>query len=296
MKYVIIGGAGHIAKPVTEKLLEAGHIVTVIGRNEANLKELIDEGAEAAIGSVEDVEFLKKTFVDADAVYTMTPPNYATENVKGFIAQIGKNYATALKSSDVRYVVNLSSIGAHLPEGAGPISGMYHTEAALNSLKHIHIKHLRPAYFYQNLLANIGMIKHMGIIGANFKQAEHAFPIVETADIAAVAAEELLNLDFSGHSFRYIASDEISTDDIASVIGNAIGKPDLKWVTFSDEQALEGMLQAGLPKDIAANYTEMNNAINSGKVAEDYWLHRPKLGNTKLTDFAKTFAAVYNSN
>ena len=73
--------------------------------------------------------------------------------------------------------------------------------------------------------------------------------------------------------------------------------PELKWVAFSDEQAEQGMLQAGLPKDIAANYTEMGNSFNSGKALEDYWKHRPSdLGKTKLADFAKIFAAAYNAN
>ena len=187
MKYVITGGAGHISKPITEKLLAAGHDVTVIGRNAANLRELTDKGAKAAIGSVEDVAFLKKTFANADVVYTMVPPNFAAPDVKAFIAQIGKNYAEALLHSTVKHVVNLSSIGAHQPEGAGPISGIHFSETALNSLEFINIKHLRPAYFYINLLANVGMVKQAGIIGANFEIHDNKFPIVDPADIAAVA-------------------------------------------------------------------------------------------------------------
>src|ERR1044071_6058487 len=115
MKYVITGGAGHISKPVTEALLKAGKDVTVIGRNADHLKELVAKGAKPAIGSVEDVDFLKKTFSDADVVYTMIPPNFTSGNVKKFMIRIGGNYATALSSSNVKYVVNLSSIGAHLP-------------------------------------------------------------------------------------------------------------------------------------------------------------------------------------
>ena len=52
MKYVITGGAGNISKPLALSLLKSGHNVTVIGRNEANLKVLTDAGAIAAIGSI----------------------------------------------------------------------------------------------------------------------------------------------------------------------------------------------------------------------------------------------------
>ena len=297
MKYIITGGAGHISKPVAEALLKEGKDVTVVGRNAEHLKELVAKGAKTAIGSVDDVDFLKRTFANADVVYTMVPPNFESGNVKEFITSIGKNYAAALTSSNVKYVVNLSSIGAHLPNGAGPISAIHYVEESLNKLAGINVKHLRPAYYYQNLLSNIGLIKQAGIMGANLKMSEHSFPIVDQTDIAPVAIEELLKLDFSGHSYRYIASDEIGTDDIAAAVGSAIGKPDLKWVPFSDEQALDGMLQAGLPEDIASNYAEMHHAISSGKVMEDYWKHHPeKLGKTKLADFAKTFAAAYNAN
>jgi uncharacterized protein YbjT (DUF2867 family) len=68
MKYVITGGAGHISKPLAEKLLKAGHQVTVISRNADNIGSLTNNGAKAAIGSVEDIAFLKKTFSGADGL------------------------------------------------------------------------------------------------------------------------------------------------------------------------------------------------------------------------------------
>src|SRR6187397_176036 len=135
MKYVITGAAGHISKPLAEKLLKSGHDVTVIGRNAENLRSLTDIGAKAVIGSVQDVEFLKKTFAGADAVYTMSPPNYNTNDLKASIAEVEKNYAEAIKANNIKYVVNLSSIGAHLPDGAGPVNGLYRVEQALNELK-----------------------------------------------------------------------------------------------------------------------------------------------------------------
>jgi uncharacterized protein YbjT (DUF2867 family) len=293
MKYTLTGGAGNITKPLALALLQAGHTVTVIGRDAAKLKELTQAGAIAAIGSVEDVAFLTAAFKGADAVYTMVPPTHAVTDWKAHIGQIGQNYATAIAAAGVKQVVNLSSVGAHLPDGVGPVSGLHRAENALNTLTDVNILHLRPAYFYQNLLANISLIKGMGIIGANFSAAPGKFPIVATDDIAAVAAEALLSLQFRGHSFRYIASDETGTDQIAQVLGAAIGKTDLAWVKFTDEQALGGMIQAGLPEETAKNYAEMNHAIDTGSMYADYFNNKPSLGNSKLADFAKVFAGVY---
>src|SRR5450432_55346 len=125
MKYTITGGAGHISKPLVEKLLAAGHQVTVIGRNAANLKTLTDKGARAAIGSVEDTGFLTGAFAGADAIYTMIPPIHETTDWKGYIGSVGKNYAAALRANKTGYVVNLSSFGAHAPDGCGPVSGLF---------------------------------------------------------------------------------------------------------------------------------------------------------------------------
>lgn len=296
MKYVITGGAGHISKPLAEALLAAGHQVTVIARNAANLQELVNKGAKAAIGSVTDVPFLTTAFAGADAVYIMNPPDYTSTTVKATLEQTGKNFTAALKANNIKYVVQLSSIGAHLPEGVGPVSGLYRVEQSLRTLPGANVLHLRPSYFYYNLFSNLGLIKQAGIAGGNFSVADKKFPIVDPSDIAAVAAEELLKLDFKGHQVRYIVSDEVGTDAIASALGKAIGKPDLAWVKFPDDQAKAGMLQAGLTEDLADNYIEMGHAIDTGIMFEDYWKHKQPLGKVKLDDFAKTFAAAYNSN
>ncbi len=296
MKYVITGSAGHISKPLSEKLLKEGNEVTVIGRNAAHLADLVELGAKTAIGSVEDVDFLTKAFAGADAVYTMVPPNFGVSNWKGYIEQTGKNYAKAISANNIKYVVNLSSIGAHLPDGVGPVSGLHRAENALNELKDVNIKHLRPSYFFTNLLGNVGMAKNLNIIGSNFGGPDFKIVLVYPDDIADAAAEELLNPDFAGHSVRYISSDEKTTDEIAKAIGDAIGKPGLQWVVFSDEQAYDGMLKAGLSQEIAKNYTEMGHALHSGEMQADYWKHRPaQLGKMKLNNFAKIFASVYNS-
>ncbi|HTQ27490.1 MAG TPA: NmrA family NAD(P)-binding protein [Puia sp.] len=296
MKYVVTGGAGHISKPLVLALLKAGKQVTVIGRNPEHLKELTAQGATAAVGSVEDGSFLAKTFNDADAVYTMVPPKWDVSDWKGYIGSIGQLYADALKKSRVKYVVNLSSVGAHMPTECGPVSGLYRVEQALNGLSGVAVRHLRPGFFYENLLANIGMVKNMNIMGGNYGDRNVKMVLVEPADIASVAAKELLTLNFTGHSVLYIASDERKTGDIAAVLGKAVGKPDLPWVEFSDEQAIQGMKQAGLSEEVSRNYAEMGRAIRTGEMTADYWKNHPDtLQATKLEDFARIFAAVYNN-
>jgi uncharacterized protein YbjT (DUF2867 family) len=293
MKIIVTGSLGHISKPLVEKLTAAKHDVVVISSNADRTSEIEALGAKAAIGSVSDLAFLTDTFKGADAVYTMVPPTFSASDWKQYIAGVGKIYAQAIAASGVKNVVNLSSTGAHMPDGCGPVSGLYHVEQALNALEGVNVKHLRPGFFYYNFLANTGMVKHMGIIGGNY--GENAkLVLANPSDIADAAAEELLNLSFTGKSINYVVSDEKTTDEIASILGSAVGKSDLKWINFSDEDTVGGMLQNGLPLDIAKNYAEMGAALRSGEMVSEYNLSKPvKFGKTRFEEFAGVFAAAY---
>lgn len=293
MKYVITGSLGHISKPLVQQLVNAGHQVTVISSNAERTPQIEALGATAAIGDVADVDFLTHTFTGADGVYTMVPPTLSAPHWKEHIHNIGRNYAAAIKAAGVKKVVNLSSIGAHMPDGCGPVSGLFGVEQELNALADVDVLHLRPGFFYYNFMANIGMIKHMGIIGGNYG-TNTTLPLAHTADIAAAAAEELLHLTFTGHSIRYVVSDERTTNELATVLGTAIGKLELPWVNFSDEEALNGMIGAGLPQEAATNYVEMGTAMTSGEMARHYIANKPAtLAPTKLETFAQEFAAAY---
>ena len=291
MKYIITGSTGHISKPITEHLVKLGHDITVISSQENKVKEIEELGAKAAIGSLEDAGFLEKAFEGADAIYTMVPPKGDAKDWKDFIHTIGKNYVQAIKKAGVKKVVNLSSLGAHLPEGAGPVTGLYRVEQEFNRLEGVDIVHLRPGYFYYNLMANIGMIKHMGIMGSNFGDADMV--MVHPTDIADVASKELAHLNFTGKSVINIVSDERTTQEVAHVLGNAIGKPELNWINFSDTDLLIGMLQAGMPEETANNYVEMGACMASGKFYSDYYANKPAFSKTKLEDFAKEFEKAY---
>src|SRR5215204_1467974 len=171
MKYVLTGAAGNITKPLAEKLLSAGAQVTIIGRNAAHLQPLTDKGAKAAIGSIEDVAFLQQAFTGADAVYLMVPPQYAAQGLEAY-QQIGANYAAAIKAATVKYAVTLSSVGAHLPQGCGPVTGLYRVEQELNKLTGTNVLHLRPGFFYVNFYGSLSMIKDMNMIGGNYGDSD----------------------------------------------------------------------------------------------------------------------------
>ncbi|MES2827332.1 MAG: NAD(P)H-binding protein [Bacteroidota bacterium] len=295
MKITITGSLGNISKPLAEKLIKAGHEVTIISSDENKKEAIAALGATPAIGSVEDVYFLTQAFSDKDAIYTMVPPNYGATDVRGFIAGVGKKYAAAIQASGVKKVVNLSSIGAHLDGGTGPIAGLHDTEITYAQLADVAVKHLRPAYFYINYLANIDMVKHAGILGSNYS-AETPVVLVHPLDIAEAAAEEFEN-GFTGQSIRYVVSEESTAGEAAKILGAGVGKPELPWVEFSDADTLQGMVSAGLPEPMAKSYVEMGDAVRSQKLFAHYFENRPAVfGKIKLTDFAEEFGKAYKAS
>lgn len=297
MKIIVTGSTGHISKPLTEELVQKGHDVTVISSKSEKQKEIEELGATAAIGSLEDVDFLTKTFTGADAVYSMVPPaNYFDHNLDLIVyyQNIGNNYAQAISHSGVKKVVNLSTFGGDLEKGNGILRGAHDVEEILNKLpSDVAITHIRPTSFFYNLFAYTNMIKEAGLIAANYG-ADDVIPWVSPFDIAVVVAEELLT-PFTGRKARYIASEELTGNETAAILGAAIGKPDLKWILVPDEQVQNSLEQIGMNPKIAAGMVEMYGSLHNGVLAEDYHRNKPAvLGKVKLTDFAKDFAAAFN--
>jgi len=294
MKIIITGSLGNISRPLSTHLISAGHQVSIVSSNKDKSEEITSIGGIPAIGSVSDERFLTDAFTGADVVYLMVPNDFSTNDLKGHIKEVGEHYANAVKAAGVKKVVLLSSIGAHLAKGTGPIAGLFEVEQIFGKLEDIDILILRPAYFYNNFYGNLDMIKHMGIIGANYG-ADQTIIMVDPKDIAAVAANKIQE-GFSGKSILYIASDRRMLKEVAEQIGKAIGKPELPWVAFEDAQAFEGMVGAGLPEEIARNYEEMGTAIRSGVLWEDFDLNKNvPIGKIKLEDFAKQFALAYHA-
>ncbi len=299
MKITITGSLGNISKPLTKELLQKGHTVTVISSKAERQKDIEAIGAKAAIGTMEDTDFLSATFKGADAVYVMETLGGAHTffdknlDVVGAITKIGNNYKQAIDQAGVKRVVHLSSIGAHTDKGVGMLTFHHNVENILKQLPYdVSIKFMRPVGFYYNMFGFIPTIKAQNAIISNYGGDERE-PWVSPLDIAAVIAEEF-EKPFNGREIRYIASDEVSPNEVAKILGEAIGKPHLKWLAISDEQFLNGLLAAGMSPQTAQGFTEMNVSRRGGVLYQDYQNNKPTLGKIKLKDFAKDFAAVFN--
>ena len=295
--YVISGASGNTGKIVAQELLSHGKKVKVIGRNAGHLKSLVDKGAEPLIGDVTDGDFLKKAFSGAEAVYILIPPNPKSTDFRAYQKTVSDNYLEAIKSGGIKYVVLLSSIGAHLRHGAGVIDGLGYLEEILAALKNVHVLNLRPSYFMENLFTQVGLIRQAGIAGSAVK-GDIRFPMVSVADIGKVAAKRLLDLNFRGNSVEYILGpSDYSFNEVTSIIGKEIGKPDLKYVQFSYEDAKKGMVGSGyMSENMADLYNQMAESFNNGKAMNEYRRTPENSTPTSIKDFAKVFAGVFKNS
>ncbi|MGO4291060.1 NmrA family NAD(P)-binding protein [Chitinophaga sp. RAB17] len=299
MNIVLTGSLGNIGKPLAQDLVQKGHAVTVISSKPERQKDIEALGAKAAIGSIQDVDFLLAAFKGADIVYLMETLDAAgaffDQNIDfiGTISQIGRNYKQAIQESGVKRVIHLSSVGAHMDKGNGILAFHYNVETILKQLPaDVSIKFMRPVGFYTNMFGLIRNIKAKGAIVQNYG-GDNKEPWVSPLDIAAVIAEEV-EKPFEGRTIRYIASDEFSPNEAAFMVGEAIGKPDLQWQVIPDEELLNGWLAAGMNQQVAKGFTEMQARMGDGVLYEDYYRNKPTLGKVKLVDFVKEFAAVYH--
>ncbi|WP_437397601.1 NmrA family NAD(P)-binding protein [Flagellimonas lutimaris] len=297
MKITITGSLGHIGKPLTKNLIDQGHEVTVISSSPIRSTVIKQMGAIPSIGSLEDVGFLTESFIGADAVFTMVPPNnYFDPNLDliAYYARLGNNYAKALSEAGIKRAVNLSTIGGHLEKGSGILKGAYHVEQTLNTLRpEVAVTHVRPTSFYYNLYGYIESIKSEGAIFAN--HGTRPIPWVSPFDIARTVAEELTEID-GGTRFRYVVSEELTGDETARILGEALGIPNLSWKIITDDMVSDQLKSIGMNLTIAEGLTEMYAALQTGLLTEHYRKNKPELGKVKLRDFAKEFTEVYQNN
>ena len=293
--YVITGATGNTGKIIASALLEAGKKVRIISRNAEKAKELTNQGAELFIGDTSQAEILKRAFSGATAVYAMIPVDWQTVNYTEHQVKHANAIAEALRECKVKYVVSLSSQGAHLESGSGVVLGLHKMENILNKIEGLHTLHLRPTYFMENTLGMIGLIKQSGIMGSPIK-SNLLFPVIATKDIANYAVKRLLALDFSGHNTQnLLGARDVSYPEMAKVYGAHIGKNDLNYVEFPYADFKNSMMQQmGTSENTADNLNEFIKAMNEGKVMAQAKRDAESTTPTTVEEFANTFKYVYN--
>lgn len=291
----VTGATGHIGRGIAEHLLSTGHRVRGIIRNEDKFAHLSDKGAEFRLGGLTDTEFLTEAFRGSDAVFAVIPPNPFAQDIREDQRRTAKSLVEAIKGAGVTHVVALSSIGGSLPEGTGPIAGLHDFEELLKTVPDVSVVVLRPTYFMENFLYSIPMIKGSGINGGTVR-GDIPMPMIATRDIAAAAAEYLATRAFERQTVQHLLGPRDYTfREATSILGGAVGKPDLPYVEFSSDDYRNGLLGAGFTESVADAYIEMETAMNDGRIQGEVQRTESNTTPTTLEEFARdTFAPAFN--
>ncbi len=265
--YAILGASGNTGSVVAKELLAHGEKVRVIGRDAKRLESLVQKGAEAFVANANDAAALTEAFTGAKAVYLLIPPNPGIPNVREDQERVSDALVAAVRNAGVERAVVLSSIGADKPEKTGPVIGLHNLEQKLNDVSALKAVYLRAGYFMENLLPQVGVIQNFGVVGGPLR-SDLKVAMIATKDIGAAAVEALLKLEFTGKEARgLLGQRDLTYQEVASVIGQAIGKPGLSYVQFPPAQLKPALTQMGMSSNMADLLLEMSEALNSGYMA-----------------------------
>jgi uncharacterized protein YbjT (DUF2867 family) len=292
--YVVLGASGNTGHIVAKNLLVEQQKVRVVGRNAAHLQPFAAQGAEVFIGDVTDASALNKALHQADSAYVMIPPNPTSKDPQGYQERVTDNIAAAVKSVNVKNIVVLSSIGADHASGTGPVVGLHNFEQKLSQITNANVLFLRAAYFMENTLAQAAIIRMIGS-SAGPLRPDLKIPMIASRDIGATAADALLQLSFRGKQTRELLGHrDLNYNEVAAIIGKAIGKPELKYTQAPNDQVRAGMVQSGMSDQVARLLLEMAEALNSGYM---HALEPRTPNNTTPTSYetfvAETFVPAY---
>ena len=292
---VVLGATGKVGGKISDILLKEGHHVKLIARAADIGNRFNNANAEIIPADITDAEMLTDAFKNADSAFVLLPPNFTAANYRAFQRQVGDATIEAIKKSGIKYIVNLSSAGGHMHEGNGLIAGLAEQEVKLNQLSEVNVLHLRPAYFLDNALLNLKLIKDLGVNGTT-ADANHKIPMAATRDIAEIAAKHLTDLDFNGKSVQPILGNkDYSFKEITGIIGNAIGKHDLQYVQFTPDQSKKAMTDFGISENVANDIVNMELSLKNG-IMNYQQRTAANSSPTSAEAFAKEiFAPIFNS-
>ncbi len=293
---VVCGATGNVGSRTAEILLYAGEPVRVVGRERVRLGPLAAKGAEPWPGDICDTAFLEKVFSGARGAFILIPPTYDAPDVREYQSRFAASLVSALSKANVPRIVALSSVGAHLAEGTGPIVGLHEMETGLSMLKDAGVVCLRPAYFMENHLWNIPLIRTRGINGSTIR-SDVPLPMIATEDIANAASRLFVEGEFHGHAVRYLLGPrDLTMSEATHVLGGAIGKPGLKYVQFSEEEARKAMTGAGMSGSVTEAFLEMQRGFNAGIIRPTRGRSVESTTPTTLESFSKSvFAHAYRA-
>ena len=285
--FVVAGVSGNTGSVVASTLLERGEKVRVVVRDRAKGDAWSARGAEVAVAPLTDVAALTKAFAGAKGAYVLIPPSTAPD-VLAEGANVADAIVAAASAAKLPHVVLLSSIGAHLATGTGPIRALHRAESQLVA-SGIPFTAIRAGNFYENSLAVLGAAKSTGTFPTFYGEGV-VVPSQGAKDIGRAAAQALLEGPRGVDIVELSGPVDLSPEDMARSLGKLLGK-DLKVQRAPEEAIPAAMASHGMSPATAELYREMFHCVNAGTLAFEGGSARRVRGTYGIDEFFRDVLA-----
>ncbi|QXE38693.1 NAD(P)H-binding protein [Streptomyces sp. GMY02] len=234
---VVTGATGNIGRTLVPLLAEAGEDVVAVSRRPQ--PEGLPAGVRHVRADVGNIAGMRPVLDGADAFFLL---------LGGELNSRGESpdalLDAALDAGIKRIVLLSSQINSTRPEALSHTRLRDFETAVRASGADFTI--LRPSGFASNALAWAEPVRTRRTVFAPF--ADVALPVIDPADIAAVAAAALHEEGHAGRTYELTGPEAISPRQQAAVLSRTLGE-EVAFVELSREQAHAGMAQF-MPEEI----------------------------------------------
>lgn len=287
----VMGASGNVGSKVADLLLREEQDVRVFGRSAERLEAFGHRGAEVVVGDAINVDDLQMLFRGAGAALVVLPEDVTDPRFIANRSAMSRAITQALSDQHVSHVVLASAIGAYRDRGVGPAAGLHELEGLLFTMGGANVLSRRAAWYMENLLANIPMIREQGINGSAIR-GDHKFPMIATDDVAEGAAQHLLRREFTDHSVEAVLGPEdVTMTEATRSLGAVLGIPELHYVEFPPEGVRAALQGIGMSEEAATLLVEVQIAINDDRLLGGIDRTGATITPTRLNEFLKAIGA-----
>lgn len=287
MRIAITTPTGKIGRKLVDQLFDrGGHQLTLLTRNRKQVEGYERRGAKVFEGNLEDREYFTRATKNVDALFFVLPMNSHSKKVFEEAETMIGCATYAVKTNEIPRVVFVSSVGAHLEKGVGPIRMLRNAELELGKVaKNFTV--LRPVFYMDQFFNWMKPISESGELSLPFA-ADTRMPMIATRDVANYAADVLLDTKWTGHRVLPLyGPKEYSFAEVAKILGKTLGT-EVKPIQVEPAEAARYLLDRGWSEPAVDQNLEMMSAFAHGRLADELprskWITRP----TTFEEFAKT--------
>jgi uncharacterized protein YbjT (DUF2867 family) len=253
---LVTGATGNVGAAVVRELRARDVATRAFVRDGGKAAARIGEDVELAIGDFSDPGSIEGALAGVDRVFL------ACGNVPGQVEH-ERAVIDAAARAGVERIVKLSANGA---EPGSPLSFWDWHGRIENHLVHAGLPTvlLRPNNYLSNLFASTEMIAQTDKLFVPAGDARVA--MIDPGDVAAVAVASLTEDGHEGHTYVLSGPEALSYSDVAAALSEATGRG-VEYVSVTDEEARQGMRQAGIPDFVAEFLVALLGALRAGAQA-----------------------------